>query len=237
MQTETRTTGSCLISIIIPVLNEGERLAATLSSIGEQPGVETIVVDGGSVDDSVAIAKRMGAEVLSCEKGRARQLNHGAEKARGDVLLFLHGDTRLPGAFARDVLAAMAHKDTVAGAFTLAIDSRQKKMRCVAYLANLRARFFQLPYGDQAIFVRAGMFHQVGGYADLPIMEDFCLVRRLKKKGRIVLLDRPVITSGRRWRKLGVVKTTLINQIVVGGFLLGVSPELLGRIYRGGEKR
>lgn len=225
------------LSVIIPVINEGGSLLRTLESAKTDQEAEIIVVDGGSSDDSAAIAQRAGARVIKAERGRARQLNQGAQSACGDILLFLHGDTELPRGYGALVRASMENPAIAAGAFSLAIDSASKQLRCIALLANLRSRLLQLPYGDQAIFVRSALFWEVGGYAQIPIMEDFQLIRMLHRKGRIVTLPSAVLTSARRWRKLGALRTTLINQLVLSGFLLGISPARLAAFYRGVQKR
>ncbi|OKY75720.1 MAG: glycosyltransferase [Desulfobulbaceae bacterium DB1] len=225
------------VSIIIPVYNEAERLPATLAALSHEKQVEILVVDGGSTDDSPGIASKLGVTVLTSDRGRAAQLNKGAEAAKGEILLFLHGDTILPAGFFKPVLHVMQGHEFVAGAFQLRIDSLRRNIHWIARLANLRSRLLKLPYGDQGLFMRATTFHELGGYADLPIMEDFSLVRRLRRKGKIVILADAVITSGRRWERLGILKTTLLNQIVIAGFLLGVSPVLLAKLYRGLQKR
>ncbi|MFH1215893.1 MAG: TIGR04283 family arsenosugar biosynthesis glycosyltransferase [Pseudomonadota bacterium] len=225
-----------VISIIIPVYNERERLPATLAAIGNDKQLEIIVVDGGSTDNSPEIARKRGIMVIASDLGRARQLNKGAEAAKGEILLFLHGDTKLPAGFIEPVVNAMKRQNFVAGAFQLAIESRRRNVQWIARLANLRSRFLHLPYGDQGLFMRATLFREIGGYPDLPVMEDFSLVRSLRKKGKIILLEDAVMTSARRWESLGVFKTTFINQIMIGGFLLGVSPHLLANFYRGFQK-
>lgn len=212
------------ISIIIPVLNEAEHLEKTLSGLIAQPGVEVIVVDGGSVDGTVDIAGKAGIKVLKTPPGRGRQMNVGAKVATGSILLFLHGDTLLPAGFERYVRNVLAETGVVAGAFRLAIDSPAKKLRVVERFTNLRANLLQLPYGDQAIFLQAARFWSVGGFQDIPLMEDFALVRTLRRQGRIKILPHAVVTSARRWQRLGVMRTTCIHQIIILGYLLGVSP-------------
>ncbi|MBI5557456.1 MAG: TIGR04283 family arsenosugar biosynthesis glycosyltransferase [Deltaproteobacteria bacterium] len=219
------------LSIIIPVLNEAENIQATLDSILETDGAEIIVVDGGSKDKTVEIASRAGVKVVFACPVRAGQLNKGAAEAQGEILLFLHGDTRLPAGFEVSVREIMTRHDISAGAFRLAIDSPKKRYQWIARAANLRSRFLQRPYGDQALFLKAALFRELGGFPDIPIMEDFCLVKTLMQKGRIYILDKKVITSARRWQRLGVFRTTIINQLVVCGFLLGVPVDLLAKFY------
>ncbi len=194
--------------------------------------LEVIVVDGGSQDGTSQLAESLGVKVLSAPAGRACQMNAGAKAATGDILLFLHADTRLPSGFDNLVRKALFAANTAAGAFELRIDASILGIRLIESGVNWRSRWLQMPYGDQAIFLKTEVFHDIGGFPQLPIMEDFELMRRLKRKGRIVIVPVPVMTSGRRWQKLGVLKTTLINQLVIVAYLLGVSPERIVRWYR-----
>ena len=234
MASEAPTVRSHLpaISIIIPTLNEAKSLSATLTSAKATVDVEIIVVDGGSTDDTAALAKAYGAALLVESGGRAKQGNAGARAASADVLLFLHGDTRLPEGFDVHVLNLMDRLDTVAGAFKLGIDGTEIGLRLVEKLANFRSRFLQIPYGDQAIFTRSDLFHSIGGFPDMPIMEDFVFMQRIRKKGRIALAPAAVTTSSRRWLKIGILKTTMINQIVLLAYFLGSDPKHLARWYR-----
>ena len=221
------------ISVIIPVLNEGANLKKTLAKVQQDQDVEIIVVDGGSKDGTVEIAKKYGVKVIvSPQPGRSFQMNFGAKEAVGDILLFLHGDTILPGGYSQKIIAAFTKTKTIAGAFELAIDGEGFSLRLVETAVNWRSRFLYLPYGDQAMFVKASVFWELGGFPNLPIMEDFVFIRQLKSLGTIAIIPNPVITSGRRWQKLGVWKTTLLNQGIVMGYYLGVSPERLARWYR-----
>jgi rSAM/selenodomain-associated transferase 2 len=220
------------ISIIIPTLNEEKMVGATLGKIGA--GVEIIVVDGGSSDRTVIMAREWGAKVvISAEKGRAKQMNLGATIARGDILLFLHGDTLLPEDYRERILESFQLPEVIAGAFELAIEGEEKSLRFVERMVKWRSIWFSLPYGDQGIFLKASTFCDMGGFPDLLIMEDFEFVQRLKRRGKIRIIPRVVVTSGRRWRKLGVWQTTLLNQIIILGYYLGISPQILARLYRG----
>jgi len=225
---------SPLISIIIPTLNEEDNIAACLGSRGTSPNTEMIVVDGGSRDRTVEIARSCGIKVIQSGPGRARQMNAGAESATGELLLFLHADTRLPRGFAHSVRQTLSLPGTVAGAFEFRLDTTSPGLRLVERVTNWRSRFLQLPYGDQAIFVRSSLFREVGGFPDLPIMEDFAFIRSLKKKksGRIHTASLPAVTSARRWVELGLWKTTLLNWGIVIAYSLGVSPATLARWYR-----
>jgi hypothetical protein len=227
------------ISVIIPVLNEAKALPDALANAGLASHVEVIVVDGGSIDDTMAIAQSYGAKVLSSPAGRARQMNAGAAVATGEILLFLHADTQLPSGYEQMVRTALNPQPPqtvpIAGAFTLNIDAPLWTLRWVEWGVDWRSRLLQLPYGDQAIFLSAETFHKLGGFLELPIMEDFELIRQLRHLGSIVILPAPVITSARRWLKKGVFQTTVINQLMILGYLLGISPQQLANWYRQGK--
>ncbi|NEP00594.1 MAG: glycosyltransferase family 2 protein [Symploca sp. SIO2E9] len=220
------------ISIIIPVLNEASKIAETLANAQNASNVEVIVVDGGSQDQTVAISLSSGAKVLSSPAGRAGQMNAGALAANGEILLFLHGDTRLPKGFDTLIRQAIASPDTIAGAFELRIDAHLRGLWLIEKIVNARSRWFSMPYGDQAIFLKNIVFKEIGGFPCLPIMEDFELMRRLRGLGKIAIVSAAVLTSGRRWQKLGVLKTTLINQLIIIGYFLGVPLKILVRCYR-----
>ena len=223
------------ISVVIPTINEAENIEKTISSVGIEKNIDIIVVDGGSNDGTVYLAKSMGAKVINSSPPRARQMNRGAAEANGEVLLFLHADTQLPEKFDGYILKALAQPDIIAGAFQLRIDSPASALRLIENLANWRSRNFRLPYGDQAIFISSKLFRQVGGFPIIPIMEDFELIRQLKRKGKIVTLSVPVLTSPRRWLNLGILKTTLINQLIIAVYCMGISPAIIARWYRLGK--
>jgi rSAM/selenodomain-associated transferase 2 len=224
------------ISIIIPVLNEAFTIAQVISTARNAENLEIIVVDGGSSDGTVEIAKSLSDRVISTTPGRATQMNAGAAVSTGDILLFLHADTHLPHGYDTRVREALGNPSIVAGAFELKIDAALLSLRLVEKGVNFRSHLLHMPYGDQAIFLKTVTFEQMGGFPNLPVMEDFEFVRRLKQQGHIEILSIPVLTSARRWQQVGVLKTTVINQIVIIAYFLGVSPDRLGEWYRGKKK-
>jgi len=219
------------ISVIIPTFNEAPTVRSAIASARASSGVEVIVVDGGSSDETVELAKSKDVKVIESEKGRACQMNAGAAAATGDFLLFLHADTRLPAGFKDHVIQALAHPGAGAGAFELGIDAQRRGLRTVEHAVNWRSRHLELPYGDQAFFLKAELFHEMGGFPNIPIMEDFEFVRRLRLQGRVAIVPARVATSGRRWLDLGIIRTTLINQTVVVAYYLGISPVRIARWY------
>lgn len=219
------------IAVVIPTLNEAASIAATLGPALAEAD-EVVVADGGSGDATREIAAAAGAKVLSVTGGRAAQQNAGAAAATADALLFLHADTRLPTGWAAAVRAALADPDTALGAFRLAIEGATPSERLMAAGANARSRGWGVPYGDQALFLRRSTFDALGGFAPLPIMEDWELARRTRRLGRIHLLDAAVVTSPRRWRKLGAWRTWGRNQLMLIGWRLGIAPDRLAAYYR-----
>ena len=225
-------TGSPLVSVIIPTLNEAERLPSTLERVRGVEGVEMIVADGGSRDATREVAGKAGATVIEAGKGRAEQMNAGVDRAQGRYLLFLHADTLLPEGFADTVRRTLDDPATVLGAFGFRTDGVGLFMRIVEWGTYVRSSLFSWPYGDQAVFLEKRVFRELGGFGDLPIMEYFDLVRRLRCRGRVVTAPDCVVTSARRWRRLGILRTMLRNQTMILGYLAGVPAELLARFYR-----
>jgi len=219
------------LSIIIPALNEAENVADTIAAASLAPGTEIILVDGGSTDRTAALAENYGVTVLQSEARRARQMNYGAERARGEALLFLHADTWLPDGYDTAIREALAEPDAVAGAFELHINAPGRSLRLIDRVANWRSRRLGMPYGDQGIFLPTRVFREAGGFPDLPLMEDYELMRRLRKRGRIVIPRFHSLASPRRWLQVGPWKTTAINQVIIIGYHLGVSPARLARLY------
>ncbi len=225
------------LSIIIPVLNEGERIAGTLDALAplRALGVEIVVVDGGSRDATVQRARLRATRVISAPRGRASQMNAGAEKAQGNVLLFLHGDTRLPSDADHVLLNDLEHSGRAWGRFDVKIDSPRLALRVVGWLMNLRSRLTGIATGDQAIFVKRDVFKEIGGYPPIALMEDIALSKRLKKIGQPLCLREQVITSGRRWEKHGVLRTILLIWRLRLAYYFGADPNELAQHYGYGD--
>jgi rSAM/selenodomain-associated transferase 2 len=221
------------LSIIMPVLDEGESIAAALDALADLRGlgVEVIVVDGGSSDATVQRARLRADRVLKAPRGRASQMNAGAEKASGDVLLFLHADTRLPAAAELVVLGGLERSGRAWGRFDVTISGRHPLLAVVSRMMNLRSRASGIATGDQAIFVKRDAFVAAGGFPAIPLMEDIALCKRLKRVGRPLCLSERVVTSGRRWEQRGVLRTIVLMWRLRLSYFLGADPALLARRY------
>ena len=217
------------IGVVIPTLDEAATIGATLATVA---GLPVIVADGGSRDATREIAQAAGARVIFVAGGRGAQQNAGAA-ALGDVdaFVFLHADTRLPDGW-REEVERLLKAGAGLGAFRLSIGDAKTGEAVVATAANARSRLLALPYGDQALFLTQTAFRALGGFRPLPIMEDYDLVRRARRIGPVMLSPLAVRTSPRRWRRRGVFRTTLINQLILLGWALGIAPERLARLYR-----
>lgn len=224
-----------MVSIVIPVLNEASTIAITLERVLALQGeYEVIVVDGGSRDGTTAIASRY-VSVISSRKGRARQMNAGASEAKGDVLLFLHADTILPEGAIAAVENTLAVHRVVGGRFKVKLDHPSWVYRVIGFSINLRDRVFGGFTGDQAIFVRAGVFRRLGGYREMLLMEDLDFGNRMAHLGKVAIVPARVTTSARRWQKDGVVRTIAVMWTLRLLFKLGIPPSHLKRFY--GETR
>ncbi|MBI1819771.1 MAG: TIGR04283 family arsenosugar biosynthesis glycosyltransferase [Nitrospirae bacterium] len=220
------------ISVIIPVLNEEKVLQKTLQRLKKGADLELIVVDGGSLDSTPAIARAFTRKVFASPPGRARQMNEGARHAEGEILLFLHADSQIaPGGLGR-IVPAITGGQALGGAFRLAIDSQNIFLRMIAWFANLRTAITGIPYGDQGIFITRSAFEKMGGFPDIPLMEDVELSKKMKRAGKIVLLKEKIAASPRRWKKEGIFLTTLKNWTLLACYLLGVPAERLAARYR-----
>lgn len=230
------TNNNPVISIILPVLNEAGRineLITRLRGLRFDAAREIIVVDGDP-QGSTLMAIRGSSMITSiAEKGRARQMNCGAALASGEVLLFLHADTLLPDDSLARVKAAMADDRYAAGAFDLGIHTERRIFRVTEKYVALRTRLTRVPFGDQAIFVRKNYFNSIGGYKDIPLMEDVELMRRIRKRGdKIFIIPEQVMTSARRWEKEGILYCTFRNWALRLSYALGVPPERLVKWYK-----
>jgi len=215
----------------MPVLDEAERIAAALAALAPYRGAELIVVDGGSRDGTVDIARAHADAVVTAPRGRAVQMNAGAAVAHGEVLLFLHADTRLPDDADRLIHDGLARSGRAWGRFDIAIAGRGALLTAVACTMNLRSRLTGIATGDQAMFVTRDAFARLGGFADIALMEDIDLSRRLKRVSRPLCLRARVTTSGRRWEQHGVVRTILLMWRLRLAYFLGAEPALLARRY------
>jgi rSAM/selenodomain-associated transferase 2 len=227
------------LSIVIPALNEEARIGETLARCLEAGAPsELIVVDGGSRDRTAALAEKAGARVLVSRPGRGSQMNLGAGEAEGDVLLFLHADTLLPEGYDRLIRSAFQDPAVVGGYFRLRFSRSSPLLRYKEGTIDLRTRVFRMPYGDQALFVRAPVFSLAGGFPAIPIMEDVEFVRRLRRMGKLAYVrNATVSTSARRFARLGMLRATLRNKATFYGYRLGLPPDRLARwYYRGTEQ-
>ncbi|HXX76684.1 MAG TPA: TIGR04283 family arsenosugar biosynthesis glycosyltransferase [Nitrospiraceae bacterium] len=229
------------ISVIIPTLNEERIIANTILRTADLGFDELIIVDGGSTDQTSAIVASLisgtqpstlsTVRLLSAPHGRARQLNVGARASRGDIFIFLHADTQLPITAKQDIVAACTDNVTVGGRFDVQFDRPSMLAQIISTFMNWRSRWSGIATGDQAIFVKRGAFDQLGGFADIPLMEDIDFSRRLKRVGRIAMLRDRVVTSFRRWEAHGPIKTILLMWGLRFLYWTGVSPHQLQRFY------
>lgn len=219
-----------VISIIIPVLNEGPNIGLQIDSLRTLGDCEILVVDGGSTDDTWEQSATANIRLQS-DRGRARQQNAGARAARGDVLLFLHADCRLQPGCLEAMNAVLADGQVAGGCFRQVIDARGWKYRLMERGNAARVRWLGWAYGDQGIFVRRSVFEALDGFPDLKLMEDLYFVKRLRRAGRFVVVNAPIQVSARRWRKSGLLRQTLRNWTLLMLAHLGVPPDRLAKYY------
>lgn len=217
------------ISVIIPTLNEASHIEKTLLSVMKQEGdYELYVVDGGSTDNTVTIAKKYAC-VISSKRGRAIQMNAGAKLCKGDILLFLHADTFLPDNGFREIRKRMRDETVAGGSFYIAFDTDNFILRGVSFITRFNFRLFH--FGDQGIFVRRDIFQSLRGYKEMPLMEDYDFYKRLREQGKVILIRMPVISSARRFMRKGVLRQLLINKFVVLAYWAGMDIQTIKRFY------
>jgi len=223
------------ISIIVPVLNEAQGISESLAALAplRARGHELIVVDGGSSDGTAALARGAADRVVSAPRGRASQMNAGAALARGEVLVFLHADTRLPENAGARILQGLAASGRAWGRFDVRIEGASAFLPVIAFFMNLRSRATGIATGDQAIFVRRDAFERAGRFPSLELMEDIALSRSLKRVSRPLCLADKAVTSGRRWERHGVLRTVFLMGWLRLAFFLGAAPASLARFYDG----
>lgn len=228
-------------SVIIPVLHEAERindLIQHLRRLDPEKSSEIIVVDGAPEKDTLRAVLDDQVTRISSEKGRAKQMNAGASIAKGDVVIFLHADTELPPSALRRMSEVINQNEYAGGAFDLGIKSDKMIFKVIGFLGSLRSRLNRIPYGDQAIFIRGDYFNEIGGYKDIPLMEDAELMRRIKRSGKkILILGDRVMTSPRRWEEDGLAYCILRNWVLQILYFLGVSPYKLVNFYKDGYQK
>jgi rSAM/selenodomain-associated transferase 2 len=232
---QRKMTSGMKISVIIPVLHEGDKindLLASIESASSDMSYEIIVVDGNSDGDTIKKIADGNVIALTASQGRAAQMNAGAARACGDVLLFLHADTLLPPKAFSKIAAALSDKHFIGGAFDLEIQNHRRIFRAIGRAASWKHRLTHVPYGDQAIFMLRSYFEKIGGYAAIPLMEDVELMRRVKQLcGRIIILPQAVTTSSRKWETDGIFYTIIRNWTVQAFYLFGVPAERLVKYY------
>lgn len=233
MVAEDHLEDDCLISVIIPAYNEGKTIVNTLRHVlkPNDPNVEIILADGGSTDNTKTLAAKHGVTVLDSPPGRAACQNFGAKKSKGDILLFLHSDTLLPPNWNDLIRNSLQNPKVLVSCFKFQVNERLTLISAVEYLTNIRSKYKKLPYGDQALHMRKSVFDRLGGFPAQEFMEDFSLMKKVRKLGDVHTIDVPATTSARRWMKNGVVYTTTFNQFVIVGYNLGISAEDLRKLY------
>jgi len=219
------------ISVIIPAINEADWILRAVSRAWEAGGNEVIVVDGGSDDDTRALAESGGATVLESPPGRAVQQNLGARHASSQILLFLHADNWLAPTVGQQIRESLLREEVLGGAFRQRIEAPGRLYRMLEWGNAARVRFRGMPYGDQAIFMRKKTFEQLGGFPTIKLMEDLLLMRAFRKISSPVLLPGPVYVHPRRWQRYGVVRQTLKNWFLLSAQALGVAPDRLAQLY------
>jgi rSAM/selenodomain-associated transferase 2 len=223
----------CVMSVIVPVLNEADGIVHTLQALQDMRarGIEIIVADGGSTDNTASLCSPLADRVIIAATGRARQMQAGAALARGSVLWFLHADSRAPRDADRTIATALGSGKRHWGRFDVRFPHAGLLLGVVATLMNLRSRLTGIATGDQGIFVTRELFERVEGYPQIPLMEDIALSRRLKRHSRPACLHEKLITSARRWQVQGILRTILVMWSLRLAYFIGVSPAWLSQFY------
>ena len=222
-----------MLSVIIPALNEADGIAASLQALAplRARGVEIVVVDGGSTDNTVELARPLADQIISAPRGRAFQMKAGAAQAHGDLLLFLHADCRLPATADGIIVDGLTRARKTWGRFDVTLAGSHPLLRVVGAMMNLRSRLTGVATGDQGLFVTRTLFETAGRYPDIALMEDIALSKQLKAFGRPLALRHRIITSARRWEKHGVLRTILLMWRLRFQYWLGADPNTLAKTY------
>ena len=229
--------GVVKVSVIIPAINEEAVIGRAIASAWRAAATEVIVADGGSGDRTPQLARDQKCRLIAAPLGRANQQNAGAAAALGDVLLFLHADNWLAETALAQIEQALRRPAVVGGSFRQTIHATGLRFRLLERGNALRARWLSMPYGDQGLFVRRDTFTAVGGFAQVPLMEDVLLMRQLRRQGRLAFLPGPLYVDARRWQQVGLLRQTVRNWMLLGAFRLGVSPARLARFYPRHDRR
>ena len=221
---------SIMISIIVPVFNEAQIIKQTLDNLPFSDDIEVIVVDGGSNDNTVKIASSYPVKIIKSDKKRSLQMNIGAKEANGKILLFLHADCVLENGTISEINKKIS-SGAIGGCLTHKINSIKTIYRCIEKSGDIRARLFKVFYGDQAIFIEKKTFDELNGFNDVELFEDVLFSKKMNKKRDLTVLNKKVFSSARRWEKQGIIKTTIINWILSIGFIIGINPIKLKKLY------
>jgi len=224
-----KVTRDSRLSVVVPALDDAELVGNAVRSALAGGAADVVVADGGSADDTLARAVEAGARAISAGRGRARQMNEGAAGAAGEVLCFLHADTVLPHGWAAAVRGALSADGVVAAAFDFAVPAEAPHSAALQAGGTVRWRLTGTPYGDQALCVPRHVFEALGGFPELPVMEDLEFARRLKRYGTLARIPLPAMTSARAWERHGLLRPTLVNAVGIAAYSLGVSPERIAR--------
>jgi len=232
--TDARVLKNTALSVVIPCLNEAETIIQLLETLQDAraEGIELVLVDGESIDDTVALATPLVDKLIGSAAGRAQQMNAGAQVATGEILWFLHADCAIRAEFPRQIIAAMATSERVWGWFNVRLSGRHPMLRVIEFMMNWRSRLSGIATGDQGIFVRRELFVRLGGFPAIPLMEDIAISKRLKRCSQPLVLAQRLVTSSRRWEQSGIISTILLMWRLRWAYFMGTDPALLAQRYR-----